>query len=322
MYSCKLCKNADTEQMVQCDLCDQWFHFECVNVTKEISNVPWTCETCKSASASNAQTNEGVNSSQKGETLTKITSSKSTVLSNKLKMLKLERAKEEYQLEKQYLRKKYELLEASVSCTGSQSSRKSIKNIPIAPKHEMTNDWVNQQQNVTTIKAKENVLSASNIATRQLMGNNLPKFNGDPKDWPLFISQYENSTLKCNFSNDENLIRLQRCLSGAALEAVKFNLLSPELVPSIISTLRTLYGRPEIIISSLIKKVRQEPPPKPGNLSDLIKFSLEIKNLTSTMVATNCRQYLNDITLMSELIRKTSVSIIIRLGNIQKKFSS
>lgn len=46
-YNCKNCVEADNIEMVQCDQCDDWFHFICVNVTQDIENHDWICVTCK-----------------------------------------------------------------------------------------------------------------------------------------------------------------------------------------------------------------------------------------------------------------------------------
>lgn len=33
-------------EMVQCDRCNLWHHFTCVQVTQEIENVQWSCAKC------------------------------------------------------------------------------------------------------------------------------------------------------------------------------------------------------------------------------------------------------------------------------------
>lgn len=93
-------------------------------------------------------------------------------------------------------------------------------------------------------------LSKTQIAARHVVAKSLPTFNGRPEDWPMFISRFNNSTETCGFSNQENLDRLQNCLRGSALEAVRSRLLSADSVPDIIEVLRMLYGRPELIIGS------------------------------------------------------------------------
>ncbi|XP_062703593.1 uncharacterized protein LOC134286045 [Aedes albopictus] len=44
--ACKVCGGPDTEEMIQCDVCNKWHHFACVGVTKEIEDNNWSCAVC------------------------------------------------------------------------------------------------------------------------------------------------------------------------------------------------------------------------------------------------------------------------------------
>ena len=79
------------------------------------------------------------------------------------------------------------------------------------------------------------------------MTKDLPLFSGKPEDWPIFIMNYMQSTERCGFTDKENLIRLQKCLKGAALEGVKGKLMTQGTVKHFIKTLEMLFGRPEVI---------------------------------------------------------------------------
>nr|XP_029715883.1 histone deacetylase complex subunit CTI6-like [Aedes albopictus] len=48
-YTCKTCGGGDTDDMVQCDQCDGWHHYNCVGVTDEVVNQSWSCTNCKTA---------------------------------------------------------------------------------------------------------------------------------------------------------------------------------------------------------------------------------------------------------------------------------
>ncbi|XP_055622973.1 uncharacterized protein LOC129766466 [Toxorhynchites rutilus septentrionalis] len=112
------------------------------------------------------------------------------------------------------------------------------------------------------------------LAARQVMPKELPKFTGEPQDWPMFISSFINSTEVCGYTDAENLARLQRSLGGNALEAVRSRLLLPASVPYVLETLRKLYGRPEILINTLLKRVRSVTPPKSDNLHSIVVYGL------------------------------------------------
>lgn len=44
--NCIECVQLDNVNMVQCDLCDSWAHFECVGVGPEIEDKDWSCRLC------------------------------------------------------------------------------------------------------------------------------------------------------------------------------------------------------------------------------------------------------------------------------------
>ncbi|XP_055621941.1 uncharacterized protein LOC129765562 [Toxorhynchites rutilus septentrionalis] len=44
---CKACMDEDDTDMVQCDDCDDWYHFKCVGVNQEIAHHDWCCSHCQ-----------------------------------------------------------------------------------------------------------------------------------------------------------------------------------------------------------------------------------------------------------------------------------
>ena len=78
--------------------------------------------------------------------------------------------------------------------------------------------------------------SSAQLAARHAISKHLPYFNGDPEEWPLFISSFKISTAVAGYSNAENLMRLQSCLNGKARELVRSKLMLPAMVPEIIQT--------------------------------------------------------------------------------------
>ncbi|XP_062541972.1 uncharacterized protein LOC134209970 [Armigeres subalbatus] len=123
------------------------------------------------------------------------------------------------------------------------------------------------------------------LAARHVMPKELPLFSGSPEEWPMFYSAFNTSTEACGFSNVENLGRLQRCLKGGALEAVRSRLLLPASVPQVMQTLQLLYGRPEQIIYALLQKVREVPAPKADNLSTVVAFGMAVQNFCDHLEA-------------------------------------
>lgn len=45
--NCVTCNEPDNNDMVQCDTCDDWQHYECAGVSSDIENVEFECNKCK-----------------------------------------------------------------------------------------------------------------------------------------------------------------------------------------------------------------------------------------------------------------------------------
>ncbi|XP_062699634.1 uncharacterized protein LOC115257830 [Aedes albopictus] len=146
--------------------------------------------------------------------------------------------------------------------------------------------------------------SPAQIAARQVWPKKLPTFSGVIEEWPIFISSYENSNAACGFSDVENLIRLQESLKGPALETVRSRLVLPANVPRVVDTLRRIYGKPEVLIRSLISKVRGIDPPKQDRLDTVIKFGMAVQQLCDHLEAANQQDHLSNPVLLQEMVDK------------------
>ncbi|XP_062699124.1 uncharacterized protein LOC115261638 [Aedes albopictus] len=142
------------------------------------------------------------------------------------------------------------------------------------------------------------------LLARQVMPKDLPPFRGDPEDWPLFYSAYVNSTTACGYSDVENLARLQKALQGRAFDAVKSRLLLPACVPQVLNTLYMLFGRPELIIQTMLNKIREVPAPRSDRLDTLISFGMAVQNLCDHLEAAGQIAHMCNPTLLQELVEK------------------
>ncbi|XP_046867753.1 uncharacterized protein LOC124460606 [Drosophila willistoni] len=160
-----------------------------------------------------------------------------------------------------------------------------------------------QQQGTQVTCFQLNGPTASQLAARQVLPADLPIFNGNPEDCPIFISMYENSCRIAGFSNAENMLRLQKSLKGKAYELVRDKLLLPILVPDVINTLKTFFGRPEQTLDRLIDKIRKINVHK-DKLESIVDFAMAVRNACATMEACNLTSHLNNPMLLQELIDK------------------
>ncbi|XP_055610704.1 uncharacterized protein LOC129757483 [Uranotaenia lowii] len=147
-------------------------------------------------------------------------------------------------------------------------------------------------------------LTRAQIAARKGPFCKLPTFSGDPEEWPLFYSSYINGNLACNWSNLDNLGRLQEAIQNPARAKVRHHLMLPETVPEAIETLRRLYGRPEQIISALVRKAQNAKPPCLENPVTFSDFGIIVQQLTDHLIASGLRDHLVNPHLIEILVAK------------------
>uniref|UniRef100_A0A182XQ50 Uncharacterized protein n=1 Tax=Anopheles quadriannulatus TaxID=34691 RepID=A0A182XQ50_ANOQN len=126
-------------------------------------------------------------------------------------------------------------------------------------------------------------LSQSQVSARHVVKSELPQFSGEYEDWLTFISTYEDTTQMCGFSPRENIIRLKQALKGKALKAVQCRLRRAEDLPEAIETLRETFGRPEMVIDSLLDQIRHSRPPKEDRLDSIVDFALSVEEICATV---------------------------------------
>uniref|UniRef100_A0A182PWQ6 Peptidase aspartic putative domain-containing protein n=1 Tax=Anopheles epiroticus TaxID=199890 RepID=A0A182PWQ6_9DIPT len=174
-------------------------------------------------------------------------------------------------------------------------------------------------QHNTQPHSHSTALSHSQIAARQPVPRDLPIFSGLVDEWLVFITAYDRTTASCGYTDDENITRLQHALRGPALEAVGHLLSFPQGLSEAIETLRSRYGRPDLIVESMISKIREMAAPKVEDLSTLVEFGFAVKRLVGAVKASGLRAYMYDVTLLKELVRKLPPVICIDWARARKR---
>ncbi|XP_073842387.1 uncharacterized protein isoform X2 [Musca autumnalis] len=203
--------------------------------------------------------------------------------------------------------------------------------------NEKTNNYVpllqqSQQQN-TTMPSTYSQPQTSTFAATQNAGNvnncllqvpqqsmqtsmqnsirklhDLPEFNGQPEQWPMFAVSYKETTRMYNYSKLENVTRLQKALKGEAKAKVEAYLIHPECVDQVMSTLEFHFGRLQIMIRSQIAKVRSFPTISGKKMSEIINYSTMVSNLTVFLENAGASPHLCNLTLLEELVNKLPLS--------------
>ncbi|XP_067629658.1 uncharacterized protein [Eurosta solidaginis] len=149
-------------------------------------------------------------------------------------------------------------------------------------------------------------MSNSYSAPRKVQ--DLPEFSGCPEDWPLFSNVFYQSTAVYGYTNMENNQRLLKGLKGEAREVVKSLLIHPDNVGAVMDQLKIRFGRPELLIRSQLRQVREIPPISEAAIDKLIPFASKTKNLAIFLQSVNGYQHLANPSLLDELIGKLPMS--------------
>lgn len=138
--------------------------------------------------------------------------------------------------------------------------------------------------------------------------HDLPPFNGRPEDWPMFNSAFRTTTQAYGYSELENLLRLQKSLSGPARTTVESMLIHPHHVGHAMATLEAAFGRPELLLRSQLKLARELPLVTDANMSLLVQHALVVQNLATYLDSESTQHYLANPTLIEELVNKLPMS--------------
>lgn len=151
--------------------------------------------------------------------------------------------------------------------------------------------------------------SRQQLAARQGISKDLPKFSGKFEEWPVFMSMFNSTTNMCGFTNEENLIRLQKSLEGKAYETAQSLLMHPSNVPAIMKILKMRFGQPEAVVHSLIQKVNALPAIREEQLETLVEFAINVQNFCATVDAYELEDYMYNVSLLHQLVSKLPATL-------------
>uniref|UniRef100_A0A182NZC7 PHD-type domain-containing protein n=1 Tax=Anopheles epiroticus TaxID=199890 RepID=A0A182NZC7_9DIPT len=341
---CKACGDkAKDDRYVQCDECDDWWHFSCAGVTSSIESMQacaWLCEKCiaetlkeqpspeaneqpQATTSKLSQPNRKLGAAAEGvaceDKATKSLRSVAEVsggtplavrehvagpnlnkdaasgdVARQLEVLKRRQEVERRRLD----------LELQLKFVKEEEALLGLGRDNLSTISPQVDSFQPGKRAVKYGEEEDPDITPRQVAARQTVSKELPTFSGDPAEWPIFISHYENSTRRCGYSNWENMLRLQKCLKGPALEAVRSRLVLPETVPLVIDKLRKRYGQPVHLLNTLIEKVRRIPAPRMDKLDSIIEYGEAVQCMVDHMVAAGERAHITNPLLLAELVNK------------------
>ncbi|XP_049299157.1 uncharacterized protein LOC125771968 [Anopheles funestus] len=137
----------------------------------------------------------------------------------------------------------------------------------------------------------------------------LPKSDGNPKQWPNFKKTFDDTFKEGQFSNLENLNRLKQVLQGTAYKSVQQLMMEAENVPEIIKRLNETFGRPDLVYLQLLndlQKIRKE------SRNVVSEMTSALENLVKIVHLMERPTYLKDHRLVMDLTVKLSHHIQVK----------
>lgn len=160
-----------------------------------------------------------------------------------------------------------------------------------------------EQQKVLVEELKATKNESSIYLKRQAL-QRLPKFRGDPTDWPRFSAIYRETNRAGEFTNIENTTRLLEALEGPAKSLVQSRLINPDSVNEAWGLLELTFGNSNVIYDRLIADLMAAKAPKDGNRTTFTEFSMKVSNLVSNVTAMHEEVKLKDSRLIRDLLLK------------------
>ncbi|XP_055633369.1 uncharacterized protein LOC129773748 [Toxorhynchites rutilus septentrionalis] len=262
--------------MVCCDRCACWFHFVCVGVNEDVANRSWNCPDCSPAEDPAPQLPQS--STQPGNT--REPSNLPAQPSPQLPILPPPGL-------------------SSVPPRQIPTPRPRTSRLgSVTPPTPLPRTPRPLDQLLPVVEVQEE------RATNHVAHIEADLLNELSADLRIQLLEEQEAIEQRYLLPEENMVRLQKCLRGKALEAVKCQLLHPSNLDQVLATLKMLFGRPEIIVHSLIQKVNNLPAPKADRLGTLVDFALAVRNMVATVQACELEEHLCNLTLLHSLTKR------------------
>lgn len=158
---------------------------------------------------------------------------------------------------------------------------------------------------ISTKQASSNQFEHQYYSRKPLVS--LPKFEGNPCEWPMFLAEYRRTTAEYNYSSTENTSRLNDCLK--ANDLVQWLLIHNNMSEKVIERLQARFGKTDLLVEAQLALLREIPKIHDSKLEQIVPFADKVVNFAHFMMSSNCEHQLSNPTLLNGLVIKLPMSI-------------
>nr|XP_049462573.1 uncharacterized protein LOC120959205 isoform X2 [Anopheles coluzzii] len=305
---CGVCNGASTENAVECDRCEGMFHLACVNEDETVYSRDWTCHLCTPETPPPASSTlhratpvvatqpapvavdtnivnlEPSTRARSTEVITPVsnppndpskarpTQTADSPLDNLSRTFQrfLEEAREPRRQEPDVIQRLESVLNTFVQRMNQEQNPQGSRRDNLGSTASCSSD--------TTLN-----INQSQILARHSVNAQLPTFAGNPEEWSVFENAFYETTELCGFSDGENIIRLQQALKGEAFKTVQGRLRKAANLKEVMQELKSSFGRPEVVVKTLLSQIRRQVPPRAEKLETLVQFAVSVDEMCAAV---------------------------------------
>lgn len=195
--------------------------------------------------------------------------------------------------------------EASVNASANVRS-----NVNVDPTFSIGQAIMETLRAVRDVAASEN---GSRLGGRPSFLKELPEFNGDPLEFPLFEKRFQDSTKDFEYTDSDNIVRLQKAVRGDAKLRNKTLLATASSARSVMNSLKLQFGNPAVIAERISEDIENLPSMKRGEVN-IVEFATGLNNALTAFKSLTLTGYLTEASLWKTVIGKLP-------SNLQMTFS-
>lgn len=141
-----------------------------------------------------------------------------------------------------------------------------------------------------------------------------PRFNGEPRDWPMFIQSFKVQVHDAVPTDAERLAHLRGCLSSEIQRSLGEAILNPGLYNCALAELQRRYGSPQLVSQACVSSLLALPSFKDNDPQLLHDFSSSLRSVVATLkLGGHDNELLIGVTL-AQLVAKLPRSLKSRWG--------
>ena len=179
--------------------------------------------------------------------------------------------------------------------------------------------WIFETFNQPDIQAEYSAL----ILLSALPKANMPLFDGDPKQWPMFIQTFKSMVHDVTPFDAQRIGQLRAMLKPELQETFAHILGNPLTYQKALQELWSNYGRPQFVVQAYIKDLRKIPVLRDDDPSALSHFHQRIHGTVATLQAAGYAHELTSSVALADLVEKLPNSLSGRWGHhVYKQFQS